>query len=172
VAARSRITRASGSAATSGQPMTASAQPQSHISVSSSRSVAVSTASSFVQPGSVQTTRAEYMTSQSVQTRSDGMQEGGQSVGHAGDRTLLAFPVVRFSLPNGRTVETQSTWGTNPPPAKPGAQVTVLYDPADPTRASVPAGGTASLVSWVIVALGGLLVFIGLAAAVVLAMVL
>lgn len=95
-----------------------------------------------------------------------------QSVGQAGDRTPLAFPVLRFSLPDGRTVETQSTWGTNPPPAKPGAQVTVLYDPADPTRASVPAGGTASLVSWVIVALGGLLVFVGLAAAVFLAMVL
>jgi hypothetical protein len=95
-----------------------------------------------------------------------------QSVGHAGDRTPLAFPVLRFSLPDGRTVETQSTWGTNPPPAKPGAQVTVLYDPADPTRASVPAGGTASIVSWVIVALGGLLVLVGLAAAVFLATVL
>jgi hypothetical protein len=95
-----------------------------------------------------------------------------QSVGQAGDRTRLAFPVVRFSLPDGRTVETQSTWGTNPPQAKPGAQVTVLYDPADPTRASLPAGGTASTVSWIIIALGGLLVLVGLAAAAFLAVVL
>ena len=86
-----------------------------------------------------------------------------QSVGHAGDRTLLAFPVLRFSLPDGRTVETQSRWGTNPPAAKPGAQVTVLYDAEDPTRASIPAGGAASFVSWVIIALGLLLIVIGIA---------
>jgi hypothetical protein len=49
-----------------------------------------------------------------------------QSVERAGDRNLLAFPVLRFSLPDGRTVETQSSWGTNPPQAKPGAQVTPL----------------------------------------------
>jgi hypothetical protein len=95
-----------------------------------------------------------------------------QSVGHAGDRSPLAFPVLRFSLPDGRTVETQSTWGTSPPPAKPGAQVTVLYDPEDPTRASVPAGGAASFVSWVIVALGLLLLFIGIASFLFLALVL
>ena len=80
--------------------------------------------------------------------------------------------MLRFALPDGRTVETQSTWGTNPPPAKPGAQVTVLYDPADPTRASVPAGGTASFVSWVIVALGLLLCFVGIASLLFLVLVL
>jgi hypothetical protein len=95
-----------------------------------------------------------------------------QSVGQAGDSNLLAFPVLRFSLPDGRTVETQSSWGTNPPAAKPGAQVTVLYDPADPTSASLPAGGSASVVSGVIIALGGVLIAVGLAAAAFLAVVL
>jgi hypothetical protein len=88
-----------------------------------------------------------------------------QSVGQAGDSNLLAFPVLRFSLPDGRTVETQSSWGTNPPAAKPGAQVTVLYDPADPTSASLPAGGSSAVVSGVIIGLGGILVAVGLAAA-------
>ena len=95
-----------------------------------------------------------------------------QSVGQAGDSNLLAFPVLRFSLPDGRTVETQSSWGTNPPAAKPGTQVTVLYDPADPTSASLPAGGTASVVSGVIMALGGILIAVGLAAAAFLTVVL
>jgi hypothetical protein len=95
-----------------------------------------------------------------------------QSVGQAGDTNLLAFPVLRFSLPDGRTVETQSSWGTNPPAAKPGAQVTVLYDPADPTSASLAAGGSASVVSGVIIALGGVLIAVGLAAAAFLAVVL
>jgi hypothetical protein len=95
-----------------------------------------------------------------------------QSVGQAGDRNLLAFPVLRFSLPDGRTVETQSSWGTNPPAAKPGAQVTVLYDAADPTSASLPAGGAAAVVSWVIVALGGALIAVGLATAAFLTVVL
>ena len=95
-----------------------------------------------------------------------------QSVGQAGDSNLLAFPVLRFSLPDGRTVETQSSWGTNPPAAKPGAQVTVLYDPADPTSASLPAGGSSAVVSGVIVALGGVLIAVGLAAAAFLAVVL
>jgi len=95
-----------------------------------------------------------------------------QSVGQAGDSNLLAFPVLRFSLPDGRTVETQSSWGTNPPAAKPGAQVTVLYDPADPTSASLPAGGSAAVVSGVIIALGCLLIGVGLAAAAFLVVVL
>jgi hypothetical protein len=95
-----------------------------------------------------------------------------RSVGRAGDSNLLAFPVLRFSLPDGRTVETQSSWGTNPPAAKPGEQVTVLYDRADPTSASLPAGGGASVVSGVIVALGGLMIAVGVAAAAFLAVVL
>lgn len=43
-------------------------------------------------------------------------------------------PVVRFTLPDGREVETE-TPGANPAPAKKGASVTVLYDPESPTDA-------------------------------------
>ena len=78
-----------------------------------------------------------------------------QSVGQAGDTNLLAFPILRFSLPDGRTVETQSSWGTNPPAAKPGAQVTVLYyEPRrHPPAHRSPAGGSSAVVSVVIVGL-------------------
>ena len=48
----------------------------------------------------------------------------------------------------------------------------MLYDPADPTSASLPAGGSASVVSGVIVALGGILIAVGLAAAAFLTVVL
>jgi hypothetical protein len=120
------ITCASGSASTSGQPTICSAHPQSQTSVSSSCRVAVSPASSSAQAGSEQTSVAVYMTGQSVGARSDGMQDGYH-------RTVLAFPVLRFSL---------------------------------------PAGGGASVVSGVIIALGGILIAVGLAAAAFLTVVL
>jgi hypothetical protein len=94
-----------------------------------------------------------------------------ESLGRGSDSRLLAFPVVRFSLPDGRSVETQSSSGTNPPAAKPGAQVTVLYDPADPTRASLPSGATSSIVTGVVVGLGGLLILVGIATAAFMAVV-
>ena len=47
---------------------------------------------------------------------------------------LMYYPVVRFTLPDGRVVDTE-TPGAAPSPAKQGAQVTVLYDPADPINA-------------------------------------
>lgn len=50
--------------------------------------------------------------------------------------SLRRYPVVRFALPDGREVETE-TPGANPAPAKEGAQVTVLYDPDAPTNAVI-----------------------------------
>jgi hypothetical protein len=49
----------------------------------------------------------------------------------------VAYPVLRFELPDGRPVEAESTFGSNPSPAREGDTVTVLYDPADPTDARV-----------------------------------
>src|SRR4051794_13446489 len=49
-----------------------------------------------------------------------------------------AFPVVRFTLPDGRMVEAQTAFGSNPPPAREGQAVTVLYDPDDPTYVRLP----------------------------------
>jgi hypothetical protein len=48
-----------------------------------------------------------------------------------------AFPVLRFALPDGRVVHTESDVGSSPSPVRTGDRVTVLYDPADPTRARV-----------------------------------
>ena len=48
--------------------------------------------------------------------------------------SLMYYPVVRFTLPDGRVVDTE-TPGAAPSPARQGAQVTVLYDPNSPTEA-------------------------------------
>lgn len=47
----------------------------------------------------------------------------------------LYFPVVRYWLPDGRVVDVRSPQGSSPPAVRRGQQVTVLYDPADPTNA-------------------------------------
>lgn len=51
--------------------------------------------------------------------------------------STIFYPVVRFALPDGRQVETRTESGASPPPAREGAAVTVLYDPARPERARV-----------------------------------
>jgi hypothetical protein len=61
-------------------------------------------------------------------------QTGG---GSSSSSSRVAYPVLRFELPDGRSVEAESTFGSNPPPARDGDTVTVLYDPADPTDARV-----------------------------------
>jgi len=80
------------------------------------------------------------------------------------DRSLLHFPVVRFTLPDGHEVETEVVSGSNPAPARTGETVTVLYDPRRPARARVDgfwADGT--LVTAGLVIMGGLFAAIGLA---------
>jgi len=54
------------------------------------------------------------------------------------DSRSVGFPVVRFNLPDGRTVEAMSAHGSRPAPAQTGQPVTVLYDPADPTEVRLP----------------------------------
>jgi hypothetical protein len=81
------------------------------------------------------------------------------------NRSRVAYPVLRFALPDGRTVETRANFGTNPPQAKPGAQVTVLYDAGNPLNAALPGGGVGTLMSVVVVGIGGVLVAVGLVTA-------
>jgi len=81
------------------------------------------------------------------------------------NRSRVAYPVLRFALPDGRTVETRANFGTNPPQAKPGEQVTVLYEAANPLNASLEAGGVSTLVSGVVIGLGIVLVAVGLVSA-------
>jgi hypothetical protein len=50
-----------------------------------------------------------------------------------GGNTPSAFPIVRFTLPDGRAIEAQSGYGARTAPRE-GSVVDVLYDPDDPTR--------------------------------------
>jgi Protein of unknown function (DUF3592) len=59
------------------------------------------------------------------------------SGGSSSSTSRIAYPVLRFQLPDGRSVETESTFGSNPAPAHEGDSVTVLYDPGDPTDARI-----------------------------------
>jgi len=47
------------------------------------------------------------------------------------------FPQFTFSTPDGRLFTINSNNGTNPPEFKPGQQVTVLYDRANPSNARI-----------------------------------
>ena len=64
-----------------------------------------------------------------------------EAVGPPGDVTMTGFPVLRFSLPDGREIETTARTGTTLDAMKQGKPVTVLYDPDDPRRAQVASGG-------------------------------
>ena len=86
------------------------------------------------------------------------------------NRSRVAYPVLRFALPDGRTVETRANFGTNPPQAKPGEQVTVLYEAGNPLNASLEAGGVSTLVSGVVIAMGIVLMAVGLVFAAFLAL--
>ena len=44
-----------------------------------------------------------------------------------------SYPVVRFNLPDGRTVEASATQGAAPGSGSEGDSVNVLYDPQNPT---------------------------------------
>ena len=84
--------------------------------------------------------------------------------GSAGDSSVLYFPVVRFTLPDGRQVETETMMGTSPPAAREGQQVTVLYDPDRPTAARIDgfwADGT--LAHGVTAVIGAMFLLMGLA---------
>jgi hypothetical protein len=46
----------------------------------------------------------------------------------------LLAPVVEFRTDDGRSVRARDPVGTNPPRFRPGDEVQVRYDPADPSR--------------------------------------
>lgn len=51
------------------------------------------------------------------------------------DPSWLYFPIVRYSLADGRVVDFKSPQGSAPAAVRKGQQVTVLYDPANPINA-------------------------------------
>lgn len=54
-------------------------------------------------------------------------------------RNASLYPTLRFTVPDGRVIETEADVSVSAPPADPEA-VTVLYDPADPNRARLSTG--------------------------------
>ena len=54
--------------------------------------------------------------------------------GDSGVPQDVYFPVVEYVLPDGRMLRSRTMNGSRPAPAKVGDEVTVMYDPADPTR--------------------------------------
>jgi hypothetical protein len=85
-------------------------------------------------------------------------------IGTAADRTMTGFPELRFTLPDGREVETVARTGTTFDAMQEGEAVTVLYDPDDPRQARVAgriaAAGSAA-VGIGLIAIGGVCLLIG-----------
>ncbi|GAA4494026.1 hypothetical protein GCM10023191_032460 [Actinoallomurus oryzae] len=90
--------------------------------------------------GTVTALRTEYSSSSSSNTRS-----------------VVYRPVLRFTTVDGRIVETASPFAANPAPARVGASLPVLYDPADPTKARQAGAGGSGTFHGVIFTAGGLL---------------
>ena len=87
-----------------------------------------------------------------------------EAIGPPANRTMTGFPELRFTLPDGREVETVARSGTTFEAMKEGEAVTVLYDPADPRQARVDsrtAAGGATAVAVGFMAIGGACVLIG-----------
>jgi hypothetical protein len=84
---------------------------------------------------------------------------GGSGAGVPGVGTRLVYrPTVRFTTAYGQTLEVESRTGTNPPPGQVGNEVTVSYDPADPSRFSLTSTARPSgCVAWALILLGGLI---------------
>jgi hypothetical protein len=79
------------------------------------------------------------------------------------DRDAFFFPVVRFTLPDGRVVEAETMLGAKPAPTRVGRRVPVRYDPADPSRVVLAEGrARAGSVGCARVGLGLALVAVGL----------
>jgi len=84
------------------------------------------------------------------------------AIGPQGHVTMTGFPELRFTLPDGRVVETVSQSGTTLQAMREGEAVTVLYDPADPTTAQVGTGAR-TVVGVALIAIGGIAVLLGAA---------
>ncbi len=78
------------------------------------------------------------------------------------------FPVLRFLTDDGRHIETEAMYGRWPAPARRGDHVTVLFDPAQPTRAALDGEPAGRFLGAIFVVLGLLFAVLGLAMAVVL----
>jgi hypothetical protein len=84
----------------------------------------------------------------------------------AGGVRHTGYPVLRFTLPDGDTVETVARATTSLDAMHEGQPVTVLYDPDNPRQARLDtraAGAGSTLLPAVFMSIGGVLAVIGLA---------
>jgi hypothetical protein len=84
--------------------------------------------------------------------------------GPVGDSSRVAFAVLRFALPDGRTVETQADYGATFRPGRVGDRVPILYHPDDPTRARLARGFTGAaprILGVILLVFGGLFALAG-----------
>lgn len=84
------------------------------------------------------------------------------------DPHITYYPIVRFTTHDGREVETTAKTGTSPLSLETGKQVTILYDPADPTIVKLSGGmhhlgffGLVFGIGLLSMGIGGLILFIG-----------
>jgi Protein of unknown function (DUF3592) len=66
------------------------------------------------------------------------------AVGPATDHSMSGFPKLRFTLPDGREIETVARTGTTFEAMREKSPVTVLYDPGDPSQARVDSPSSAA----------------------------
>jgi len=81
----------------------------------------------------------------------------------SGTSVRVYYPRLAFRTYDGRDIDTESGFGSSPPPAHPGDSITVLYDPQDPEKARV-AGvrGCGGCFAWVFAVVGLLFAAVGI----------
>lgn len=73
------------------------------------------------------------------------------------------YPILRFRTADGQDIETSSDIGTDPPPAREGDRVTVVYDPAEPRTARIDSMlGSGSGIGWACVIGGAALTIVAI----------
>lgn len=95
--------------------------------------------------------RAEHVTGVVVELASSVSAATGGARPHT-----VYHPVLQFTTKDGHEVRAKVKVGTNPPVAREGQAVSVLYDPEDPTEAEIARKG------WIRLALLGFLGILGL----------
>ncbi|WP_248959307.1 DUF3592 domain-containing protein [Sphaerisporangium perillae] len=76
--------------------------------------------------------------------------------------SAVYHPVLRFTTAEGERVEAESPVGSNPPPARAGERVRILYDPADPAQVRIDSAmGGGMLLGGVFIGAGLLVLALG-----------
>jgi hypothetical protein len=83
--------------------------------------------------------------------------------GPATDKSPIGYPIVRFTLPDGRVVETEARSTTTFDVAEEGRSVSVLYDPDDPAQARVAGRAGTTPVAAAALVIGGMCLLLGVA---------